>query len=210
MAMTAARGTRGVLLLADISGYTGFLQAVARAHGEEMATMPELPAAYPLITSLLDGIVSRLVPPFRLSKLEGDAVFTYAPEDDFGSRGGSVVECMQACYDDFQERRDEAVRLMFCDCSACEGLHTLELKFVLHWGNYVVQSIAGHDELLGPDVTMAHLLLKNNVSNVVGRSAYALLTQSAAQQLEVPLNESTAHTEQFAHYPPIETRIFTL
>ncbi len=46
---------------------------------------------------------------------------------------------------------------MFCNCSACERLHELELKFVLHWGNYVVQSIAGHDELLGPDVTMAHL-----------------------------------------------------
>lgn len=61
-----SRGTRGALLLADVSGYTGFLQAVAGAHGEEMATMQELPAAYPLMTSLLNGIVTRLVPPFRL------------------------------------------------------------------------------------------------------------------------------------------------
>ncbi|MDQ4144097.1 MAG: DUF2652 domain-containing protein [Actinomycetota bacterium] len=209
--MDGSRGTRGALLLADISGYTGFMQAVAGAHGEEMATMPELPAAYPLVTSLLDGIVTRLVPPFRLSKLEGDAVFAYAPSDEFESRGGSVIECIKRCYEEYRERRDEAVKLMFCNCSACERLHELDLKFVLHWGNYVVQSIAGHDELLGPDVTMAHILLKNKVSNLVGRSGYVLLTQSAAQRLEIPLNESLApHTERLDHYPPIETYILTL
>lgn len=205
-----SRGTRGVLLLADISGYTAFLQAVADAHGAEMATMTELPAAYPLMTSLLDGIVTKVVPPFNLSKLEGDAVFAYAADDSFDSRGGSVVGTLKACYGDFRDRRDEAVRLMFCDCQACEGLNTLELKFVVHWGTYVLQSIAGHQELMGPDVTMAHLLLKNNVSNVVGCSAYALVTNTAAQQLDVPVDGSTAHTESFAHYPPIETHIFTM
>lgn len=172
--------------------------------------MPELPAAYPLMTSLLDGIVTRLVPPFRLSKLEGDAVFAYAPGDTFESRGASVIECMKHCYADYRQRRDEAVDLMFCDCSACEGLRELELKFVLHWGNYVVQSIAGHDELLGPDVTMAHILLKNKVSNVMGRSGYVLLTHSAAQQLEIPIDGSVPHTEHFDHYRPIEAYIFTL
>lgn len=172
--------------------------------------MPELPAAYPLITSLLDGIVGRLVPPFHLSKLEGDAVFAYAAADALESRGAPVVDLLQRCYSDFQERRDEAVRLMFCDCPPCHGLGALELKFVLHWGNYVVQSIAGNEELLGPDVTMAHLLLKNNVADVVGQSGYALVTETAAQQLDVPVDGSTPHTESFAHYPPIGTYIFTL
>jgi hypothetical protein len=162
------------------------------------------------MTTLLDGIVTRLVPPFRLSKLEGDAVFAYAPDDAFEYRGDSVVDVMRGCYTAFQESRDEAVKLMFCDCNACHGLGSLELKFVLHWGNYVVQAIAGHEELLGPDVTMAHKLLKNNVSGVVGCSAYVLITQSATQQLEVPREESVAHTETFDHYPPIEANIFTL
>jgi hypothetical protein len=210
MPIDGSRGTRGVLLLADISGYTGFLQAVAGAHGEEMATMPELPPAYPLIISLLDGIVTRLVPPFRLAKLEGDAVFVYAPEDSFEERGSSIVEVIGRCYADYRERRDEAVNLMFCDCAACVRLHELELKFVLHWGNYVVQPIAGHDELLGPDVTMAHLLLKNNAAEVVGRPAYALLTRSAAQQLEIPVTDAAPHIEQFSHYPPIETYVVAL
>ncbi len=207
---TVSRGTCGALLLADISGYTAFLQAVAGAHGEQMATMTELPAAYPLMTSLLNGIVTKLVPPFRLAKLEGDAVFAYGPEDTFDYRGDAVVECMRNCYDDYRRRRDEAVRLMFCDCVACERLGDLELKFVMHWGSYAVQSIAGNEELLGPDVTMAHLLLKNNVSNAVGGAAYGLLTQSAAERLDVPLDQAARHSESIAHYPPIETYVFPL
>jgi hypothetical protein len=210
MSIDTARGTRGVLLLADISGYTRFLQEVAAVHGAEMAAMPELPAAYPLITSLLDGIVGRLVPPFQLSKFEGDAVFAFAPDDAFEYRGDDVVECMQQCYADYRSRRDEAQNLMFCNCSACSRLHELELKFVLHHGTYVVQSIAGRDELLGPDVTMAHLLMKNSVAEAIGSAAYALLTQSAAQQLDVPVGESAPHTEEFDHYPPIGAHVFTL
>ncbi|MDQ4081445.1 MAG: hypothetical protein M3123_00925, partial [Actinomycetota bacterium] len=65
----------GALLLADISGYTGFLQGVAGAHAADMAAGRFVPKAYPLLTSLLDGIVERIAPPFALSKLEGDAVF---------------------------------------------------------------------------------------------------------------------------------------
>ncbi len=81
---------------------------------------------------------------------------------------------------------------------------------MLHSGNYAVQSIAGHDELLGPDVTMAHMLLKNRVSDLIGRSPYALVSRSAAQRLEIPLDQATPHTEHFDHYQPIETSIFTL
>ena len=206
----ASSGTRGVLILADISGYTAFLQSVANAHGEEMAAMPEVPPAYPLMTSLLDGIVARLEPWFRLSKFEGDAVFAYASDDTFPIRGDSVLECIRNCYADYRARRDKTENLMLCDCSACSRLHTLELKFVLHRGNYVVQSIAGHEELLGPDVTMAHLLLKNKVLNVIGPAPYALITRSATQYLGIPLEGSVPHAEHYDHYEPIETFIFTL
>jgi hypothetical protein len=78
---------RGTLLLADISGYTAFLQAVAGAHASDMAAGSFVPKAYPLLTSLLDGIVEQIVPPFILSKLEGDAVFAFAPQGELGVRG---------------------------------------------------------------------------------------------------------------------------
>jgi hypothetical protein len=200
----------GFFVLADISGYTAFLQSVNEAHGAEMAAAPEVPAAYPMMTSLLDGIVERLVPPFTLSKFEGDAVFAYAPQASLPLRGQPALDCLVGCYASFRERRDRTDNLMLCNCSACSRLNDLELKFVVHQGSYVLQSIAGHEELLGPDVTMAHLLLKNSVVDAFGRSAYALVTEPAVTHLEIPLGDSHPHTEHYAHYSPIRSHVFAL
>jgi len=201
----------GTLLLADISGYTAFLQAVAMAHAADMEAGTFVPKAYPLLTSLLDGIVERIAPPFVLSKLEGDAVFAFAAEGELGARGQSVVDCLTACYEAYRARLDEASDLMVCNCDACLSIGGLELKFVLHHGAYIVQSVAGHQELLGPDVTISHLLLKNHVADLIGRSAYALVTESAAAQLDIPLDERALPiTEQYEHYAPVRAFVLTL
>jgi Protein of unknown function (DUF2652) len=201
---------RGTLLLADISGYTAFLQAVAAAHAADMAAARFVPKAYPLLTSLLDGIVGRIVPPFVLSKLEGDAVVAFATEGELGVRGQSVVDCLTTCYDGYRARLDEARRVMTCTCDACGSIGSLELKFVMHHGDYVVQSIAGHRELLGPEVTISHLLLKNHVADLVGRSAYALVTEPAVAHLGLPLERPVSITEQYEHYAPVQARVLTL
>jgi len=182
---------RGTLLLADISGYTAFLQAVAAAHAADMAAGRFVPKAYPLLTSLLDGIVGRIAPPFVLSKLEGDAVFAFAAEGELGVRGQSVVDCLTACYGAYRTRLDEARTTMACTCDACV-------------------SIAGHQELLGPEVTIAHLLLKNHVADLVGRSAYALVTESAVAYLNLPLEHAVPITEQYEHNAPVQARILIL
>ena len=201
---------RGTLLLADISGYTAFFQAVAAAHAADMAAGRFVPKAYPLLTSLLDGIVGRIAPPFVLSKLEGDAVFAFAAEGELGVRGQSVVDCLTACYGAYRARLDEARGVMACTCDACASIAGLELKFVLHHGEYVVQSIAGHQELLGPEVTISHLLLKNHVADLVGRSAYALVTESAVAYLELPLERAVTITEQYEHYAPVQAHVLIL
>jgi hypothetical protein len=201
---------RGTLLLADISGYTAFLQMVAGVHAADMAAGRFVPKAYPLLTSLLDGIVGRIAPPFVLSKLEGDAVFAFAAEGELGVRGQSVVDCLTACYDAYRARLGEARGSMACTCDACRSIGGLELKFVLHHGDYINQSIAGHQELLGPDVTISHLLLKNHVADLIGRSAYALVTESAAAYLDLPLERALPITEQYEHYPPVRAWVLTL
>jgi hypothetical protein len=175
-----------------------------------MAAGTFVPAAYPLLTSLLDGIVDELAPPFTLSKLEGDAVFAFAADDDFELRGQSVVDCFAACYASYRARVEEADRLMPCDCEACLSIGGLELKFVLHHGEFVVQSVAGHPELLGPDVIVSHLLLKNHVDDVMGRSGYALITEPAVTQLAIPLEGSVPITEHYEHYPPVQARVLAL
>jgi hypothetical protein len=200
----------GTLLLVDITGYTAFLQAVAAAHAEDLAAGTFVPEAYPLLTSLLDGIVERVAPPFVLSEVEGDAVFAFGPDDDLDLRGASVLNCLARCYEAYRARLEAARDLMICTCDACSSINGLELKFVLHHGNYVVQSIAGRQRVLGPDVTVAHLLLKNHVHDVIGRSAYALLTASAAAYLEIPIERAHVITEEYPHYPTVHGYVLTL
>jgi Protein of unknown function (DUF2652) len=201
---------RGTLLLADITGYTAFLQAVGAAHAADMAAGTFVPKAYPLLTSLLDGIVEQVAPPFILSKLEGDAVFAFGPQGELGVRGQAVVDRLTACYKAYRARLDEARDLMTCTCDACLSIGGLELKFVLHHGEYIVQSVAGHQELLGPDVTISHLLLKNHAADLVGRSAYALVTDPAATKLDIPLDGTLPITEEYEHYPPVRASVLAL
>jgi hypothetical protein len=201
---------QGTLLLADISGYTAFLRAVAEAHAADMAAGTFVPKAYPLLASLLDGIVERITPPFEISKLEGDAVFGFAGDQELRLRGPSFLACLASCYEAYRARVEEARDLMTCTCDACSTIGGLELKFVLHHGAYILQSIAGHEELLGPDVTVTHLLMKNHVTDHIGRSPYVLLTEAAAAHLEVPLEHAVTIDESYDHYAPIRAHVLVL
>jgi hypothetical protein len=64
-------------VIADISGYTSFLAGVELDHAQD------------IIADLMDTIVRRLRPPFRLAKFEGDAAFFYAATDKVD---GSVLQ----------------------------------------------------------------------------------------------------------------------
>lgn len=109
-----AAGGRGTFLLADISGYTGFLQGVADAHRTLIVGVDEPPAAYSLMSSLLDVILTAVEPPFRLVKFEGDAVFAVGADSDFGLRGEDVLACVRACHAAFTARLGEANSLWSC------------------------------------------------------------------------------------------------
>jgi hypothetical protein len=195
----------GPLLLADISGYTSFLQDVEAAHREDAFADGAVPDAYGLMSSLLDGIVARIVPPFTLSKIEGDAVFAFAAPGAEVPRGEALLDCMRDCYADFVSRIGQAGEIWTCTCAACARASTLDLKFVLHAGRYVLQEIAGSRELSGPDVVMAHRLLKNQAGALMGHGGYLLLSAPAVSRLDVPVTGAISMTETYEHYPPIDT-----
>jgi len=98
------KSAQGPLLLADISGYTAFLQAVTEAHRDDAFADGAVPEAYRLMSSLLDGIVACIVPPFTLSKLEGDAVFVFADAGSDVPSGEALLDTIRACYADFHSR----------------------------------------------------------------------------------------------------------
>lgn len=200
----------GLLVLADISGYTSFLQAVTFAHRDDAFADGAVPDAYAVISSLLDGIVERLVPPLTLAKLEGDAVFAYEKASDRPPRGQALLDCVTGCYEAFRDRVDTAHSVWQCWCEACSRIDELDLKFVVHAGPYVIQDIAGAPELVGPEVVIAHRLLKSSASEVVGHGAFALVTSAAAEHVQLPIGGSLAIVETYEHYAPVEARVFSL
>jgi hypothetical protein len=207
--MNVQRATRATLILADISGYTGFLAAVGTAHREQL-DLGETPPAYPLMTTLLDAIVGSLTPTFALAKLEGDAVFAYADDGDLNIRGSELLACVQGCYARFREHLAMTENALTCDCHACSSGARLDLKFVIHHGSYIAQTIAGSTELLGPDVTVAHQMLKNDVVTLTGWQAYALLSEAAVEYLEVPREHGTAIDLRYEHSGPMAGLVLPL
>ena len=59
-------------------------------------------------------------------------------------------------------------------------------------------------------MTISHLLLKNHVADLLGPSAYALVTEPAVAHLEIPLEHAVSVTEQYEHYAPVRARVLTL
>jgi hypothetical protein len=199
---------RGALLLADITGYTAFLQGVAEAHRALIVDADQPPAAYAVLSHLLDTMVSSVAPTFRLAKFEGDAIFAVAVEDL--PDGPAIVDCLRACYASFRERLATAGSEWTCTCTACARIGGLDLKFVLHHGDYVAQSIAGREELLGPDINIVHRLLKNHVREVIGPRPYALITDAAAGSLGIPTGGMAAAAETYDDTPQIQVHILAL
>ena len=200
---------RGALLVADISGYTSFLQGVADAHRAIIIEADEPPAAYALLSSLLDTMVKELAQ-FELAKFEGDAIFAVAPDGPGVIRGPAVTTCLRTCHAAFRRRLSDAKLDWTCTCDACSRIGDLDLKFVLHHGDYVIQRITGRDELLGPDVNVVHRLLKNHARDVVGTRPYALLTDAALVALDTPSDDMVALTESYDDLAPIPVHVLAL
>jgi uncharacterized protein YndB with AHSA1/START domain len=157
---------RGYLLLADISGYSSF---VAKS---------ELEHAHDILSELLELILKRLIEIFTLSKLEGDAIFAYVPEEKL-LRGETLLELIESTYAAFIDHQEAIRRRTTCQCNACRNIPSLDLKFMVHHGDYIFQSIGGYREMVGTDVNLIHRLLKNHVADVSGWRGYALFTDQA-------------------------------
>jgi Protein of unknown function (DUF2652) len=180
------RARQGYLLLADISGYTAFL------------TGTELEHAYAIIHELTTLIRERLAPPMRFVKLEGDAIFCYADATAFRD-GERLVELIEACYFDFSNRLLDMTRATTCRCAACATISSLGLKFITHYGTFVIERDDGREDLAGPDVILAHRLLKNTISDAGGPQAYAFFTNACLQCIS-PSFHLPAHSEVYESF----------
>jgi hypothetical protein len=165
----AATAETGFLVLADLTGYTAYLS------GSEIEHAPAIAG------DLLETIVGRLEPPFRLAKFEGDAGFLFV--EDGRAAGSLLVDAIEACYLAFRRRLRSIDAATSCDCASCRLAPRLDLKVFVHHGRYVHSLIAGRDELAGSDVILAHRLLKGTLAAEARSAGFALFTGAAVDAL---------------------------
>ena len=183
----------GCLLLADITGYTAYLQGTELEHAQDV------------LADLLETIIAWIEPPFEVSKLEGDAVFAHMPAADIDSP--MLFDTVESTYFAFRRRLRDVVHATTCDCNACVLIPSLDLKFFVHSGSYVVRRIARTEELTGADVVLAHRLLKGSAREIVGNDAYFVLTQSALDAIDGDA-EALGLTSHIEHYDVGDIDVF--
>src|SRR5947208_13398937 len=192
------------LLLADISGYTAFLNGVEQAHGVDFSS--GIPAGYEVVGALLDAVVEGVQPAFDIAKLEGDAVFAVAPAEGLDGQGEAVLDRFRAVWRAFYVVREHGKSASDHICTACPVVGSLNLKIVLHRGQAVRQTVGSNPELLGPAVNIAHRLLKNSIQSRLGYRAYLFVTDAAAGGLGLT-GIGVEHLEDYPDAGQVQGRV---
>jgi Protein of unknown function (DUF2652) len=144
---------QSVLLIADIGGYTDYMQFHRSVLGHAEAA-----------TSRMLAKVVGAARGFDLIEIEGDAAFLSRDAGglDSGDALDAVTSAAIAMHGAFHQER-QLVQLNMCPCGSCKQTSDLKLKFVAHVGEVATQTIKHRRKLVGLDVIYVHRMLKNPV-----------------------------------------------
>jgi len=190
---------KGYFIITDISGYTEFL------------TKSELDHAQDALQGLFDVQLANIKHPFVISGFRGDAIFMYVPETNF-VEPQALLESLEKLYFVFADTLRQMVFNTTCTCRACKNMSNLDLKMVIHYGEYAIQKLGDREELLGADVIVPHRMLKNHVIEETGIPCYALFSEAAAEALKLtelayPL---VPHTETYEYLGEVQMQVLDL
>ena len=143
----------GLLVISDITGYTAFLKESELEHAEDS------------LRSLLNVFLDHTRPPLVVSRLQGDAVISYAPKGSF-QQGQTLVETIVSTYLAFRQALERMVINTTCTCNACRNIPNLDLKFFVHYGPFMNQYLGSHIELVGADVNLVHRLQEARLQSI--------------------------------------------
>jgi hypothetical protein len=144
---------RALLLIADIGGYTEYMQFHRSILGHAEA------ATSRMLAKVVDAARD-----FDLIEIEGDAAFLSRDADamDGTATLSAITQAALAMHRAFHEER-RLVELNMCPCESCTQTSALKLKFVAHVGEVATQTIKRRQKIVGMDVIYVHRLLKNPV-----------------------------------------------
>jgi hypothetical protein len=186
----------GYLVLADISGST-------------FVATTEIEHADLALSIFLEAIVEKLSSLLTISKLEGDAVFAYVEESKL-QEGKSLLDLIDQTYLAFRDHAAALYAGATCPCRACKAIPTLDLKFMVHHGEFILQRVAGVTHLLGTDLNLIHRLSKNHVSESTGWKGYALFTNQGLEHMQTDKATFVQQTESYEHLGEVETYVMDM
>jgi hypothetical protein len=182
---------RGTFVLADIGGYSSFLQDVGIEHAKEITS------------HLFNGLYAVAPETWKVGNVEGDCLFLYS---DAAMSAQGVYEYLNDLYEKFRDSIADVAAGSTCRCGACDRSGDLTIKFVAHEGEFDVQEIVGRRELIGPDVVLAHRLLKNSVPV----PEYAIVTTPLSAVADVSGLEPRSGRDEYGDLGAVEYRYLDL
>jgi hypothetical protein len=187
--------TNATILIPDISGFTEFM------------TTTELTHASHAINYLIDAIVNAVGDEYEVSEIEGDAVLLLR-KGPAPSRAEILETCLKI-FNAFHYQRKWMQQHTVCPCGACQAIINLSLKFVAHHGPLAEIKVGRFTKASGPEMIVAHRLLKNSIGN----QEYLLLTerllQSTKDNIEAAEPNWFHSSEEYASIGKVDYR-FTL
>lgn len=164
---------RGYPLLADITGFVDFLHDSETDHAREITQ------------ELLEFLINKISPFFTVAQIDGDAIFAFASADSF-SRGESLFELLESTYTAYKDQLVQVSRVRTCGCNACRNASKLDLKFAVHFGEYIPSKYSNQFDLTGlAPYFIRKREWKEPVQEATDWRGYALFTEECLSQLRL-------------------------
>jgi hypothetical protein len=190
---------KGYMIVADISGYTQFLSDSELDHAQE------------ILTSLINAMLEHIDDPLILARVEGDAIFAYT-KSDCVLQGQTLLESLEHIYFRFLQTLESNVRNTTCKCNACANMDGLNLKMVIHHGEFGLQKLGTQIDLVGSDVNLTHRLLKNHIIEETKVEAYAFISKAAIEAMMIGnlTSQMIPHKENYDHLGDVHGFVYDL
>ena len=156
--------SNATILIPDISGFTEFM------------TTTELTHSTHAINILIDAILNAIGEEYEVSEIEGDAVLLI--KKGVAPSKKEIIDSCLRIFNAFHFQRKWMQQHTVCPCGACQGIINLTLKFVAHHGPLAEIKVGRFVKQSGPEMIVAHRLLKNSINN----NEYLLMTEKLLQQ----------------------------
>ena len=126
------------------------------------------------------------------------------------NRGRDVLGTIGSTYASYHARIEEQQRMQGHELQGVRSHGSLELKFIVHAGTYVVQPLATRTHVAGPAVILAHRLLKNRVTDETGLRGYVLIDRRRPGAARMDASAGVSHAEAFADAGAVSGGVFGL